>query len=176
MNTVRSWIALIAGTVAAGGCAPLSTVDSDAQPVEKPAPPRAESPAVQITARPSIPVTSDAENLLAYYQQMRTLSGSDLGREHEIARKAYARSRTEFNRVRFAMMLSLPNTPFNDNGRALELLEPISRNPNGQLHGLAVLLVAHLQERRRLDSSVQGLQKKLDALKSLERSMIERTR
>jgi hypothetical protein len=167
MRPVLRLLVMAAGAALAAGCAPLPTV-------EKEEPRRPEKQAAVV--RPGTPVPSDVESLLAYYQQVKALSGSELGREHETARQAYARSRTEFNRVRFAMMLSLPNTAFSDDGRALELLEPVSRNFNGQLHGLASLLVGHLQERRRLDSNVQGLQHKLDALKSLERSMIERKR
>jgi hypothetical protein len=56
------------------------------------------------------------------------------------------------------------------------MLEPVARNTNGQLQGLAYLLLTHLQERKRLDANTQALQQKLDALRSLERSMIERKR
>ena len=117
---------------------------------------------------------SDAESLLLYYQHIRKLPGPELGREHDAARQALSRSRSDFNRVRFAMMLSLSSTSFNDEARALELLDPVSKNPGGQLGGLAYLLISQLQERRRLDANAQGLQQKLDALRSLERSLIER--
>ena len=78
--------------------------------------------------------------------------------------------------MRLALLFSLPGTALSDEQRALELLDPVARNPGGQLHGLAVLLAANLQERKRLDANTQGLQQKLDALRSLERSMIERKR
>lgn len=120
--------------------------------------------------------SSDAESLLLYFQHVRKLPGAELGKEHEAARQAYARARSDFNRVRFAMLLALPNTPFGDEQRALELLDPVAKNQNGQLQGLAYVLVSQIQERRRLDASAQGLQQKLDALMSLERSMIERKR
>lgn len=119
---------------------------------------------------------SDAESLLLYHQHVRKLSGAELGREHDTARQAYSRSRSGFNRVRFAMVLSLANTTFNDDARALELLYPVSKNPGGHLSGLAYLLISQLQERKRLDAAAQGLQQKLDALRSLERSLIERKR
>lgn len=119
---------------------------------------------------------SNAESLLLYYQHVRKLSGAELAREHETALQAYTGSPSDFSRVRLAMVLSLPNTAFSDEGRALELIEPVSRNQDGQLRGLAYLLAVHLQERRRLAANAQGLQQKLDALKSLERSMIERKR
>ena len=101
---------------------------------------------------------------------------ADLNREYDTARQAYNRGRLDYNRVRFAMMLSLPNTPFNDDGRALDVLEPIVRKGDGRLYPLAQLLGSQIQEQKRLNASVQGLQQKLDALKSLERSIIERSR
>ena len=134
-----------------------------------------QEPAPWVQAGSPQPAT-DAESLLLYYQHVRKLSGAELGREHDTARQAYSRSRSDFNRIRFAMMLSLSNTSFNDEARALELLEPVSKNPGGHLNGLAYLLTSQLQERKRLDANAQGLQQKLDALRSLERNLIERKR
>jgi hypothetical protein len=119
---------------------------------------------------------SDAESLLLYFQHVRKLSGADLSREHDAARQAYARARTDFNRVRLAIALSLPGTSFYDETRALDLYDTVAKHEGGRLQGLALLLGWHLQEQKRLTASAQGLQQKLDALRSLERSMIERSR
>ena len=166
MNPLR--IAALAGLVAAlAGCGVLRDMEAgSAEPWVKPD-----------TPRPA----SDLDSLLLYFQHIKKLSGAELGREHDNARQAYARTRSELNRVRLAMMLSLPNTAFNDEPRALELLDPVVKNPQTSLHGLAFLLAAYIQEQKRLDGNVQnlqqnlhGLQQKLDALKSLERSLTER--
>ena len=119
---------------------------------------------------------SDAESLLLYFQHIRTLSGADMSREYEAARQAYARALTDFNRLRLAMMLSLPGTAFYDDTRALDLCDTVAQHEGGRLQGLALLLGSNLQEQKRLTASAQGLQQKLDDLKSLERSMIERSR
>jgi hypothetical protein len=119
---------------------------------------------------------SDVESLVLYFQHIRTLAGSEAGREHEAARQAYARSRTDFNRVRLAMILSLRGTAFTDEAGALGLLETVAKHEGGRLQGLAVVLGASLKEQQRLAASAQELQQKLDALKSLERSMIERSK
>jgi hypothetical protein len=119
---------------------------------------------------------SDVESLLLYFQHVRTLAGPEAAREHEAARQAYARSRTDFNRVRLAMVLSLPGTTFTDEARALGLLETVAKHEGGRLQGLAVVLGASLKEQQRLAAGAQELQQKLDALRSLERSMIERNR
>jgi len=119
---------------------------------------------------------SDVESLVLYFQHIRKLTDPDLGREHESARQTYHRARSDFNRVRYAMVLSLPNSTFGDDGRALDLLEPVAKNRGGRLQGIAAMLGSHIQEQQRLNTSVQGLQQKLDALKSLERAMLERSR
>jgi hypothetical protein len=126
--------------------------------------------------QPGGPSVTDVESLVLYFGYIRKLSAADLNREYDTARQAYNRGRLDYNRVRFAMLLSLPNTPFNDDGRALDVLEPVVRKGNGRLYPLAQMLGSHIQEQKRLTASVQGLQQKLDALKSLERSIIERSR
>jgi len=119
---------------------------------------------------------SNVESLLLYYRHIGKLEESQLSREHEIASNAYAREGTDFNRVRLAMLLGLPNSALSDSTRALELLEPVTKGEGGEFSALAALLAAQLHERKRLDANAQDLQQKLDALKSLERSMMERKR
>lgn len=146
--------------LALAGCGVLRDIETaGTEPWVKPAAPR---PA------------SDVESLLLYFQYIKGLPVAELGKEHDNARQAYAKAHSEFNRVRLAMVLSQPGTPFNDGPRALELLEPVAKNQRAPLHGLAFLLSAHIQEQKRLDGNVQDLQHKLDALKSLERSLSER--
>jgi hypothetical protein len=160
--TNRLFLLVILCTAIVAGCGVLRI----AEPLEP-------APWVQAGApRPA----SDAESLLLYFQHIRKLSGADLTREYEAARQAYARARTDFNRVRLAMVLSLPGTAFYDETRALDLCDSVAKHEGGRLQGLALLLGSHLQEQKRLTASAQGLQQKLDALKSLERSMIERNR
>lgn len=119
---------------------------------------------------------SDSESLLLYFQHIRKLSSADLSREYEAARQSYARARTDFNRLRLAMVLSLPGTAFYDDARALDLCDTVAKHEGGRLQALGLLLGSHLQEQKRLTASAQGLQQKLDALRTLERSLIERSR
>lgn len=132
---------------------------------------------------PGGPPATDVENLVQYFSYIRKLPAGDLTREYDTARQAYNRGRSEYSRVRFAMLLSLPSAPFSDDGRALDVLDPVLRKGDGRLYPLAQMLGAHIQEQKRLNeeqkrlnANVQGLQHKLDALKSLERSIIERSR
>ena len=113
---------------------------------------------------------ADAESLLMYYEYVRKLPAAERGKDNETARQLYTKSRSDFNRVRYAISLSVPGTSFNDDARALDALEPLLRNQDAVLHNLAYMVSAQIQEQRR----GQGLQQKLDALKSLEKSLIER--
>jgi hypothetical protein len=154
-----------------------SAVPGEAQEREA----RIEPEAVPRTEIPARTRADDVERLLSYFEQIRKLPAADLARENEGARAAFTRTRSEFDRMRLAMLLSLPNTALSDDQRAADLLEPLVKNENSSLHGLALVMSAHLQERRRLETgmqnlqqNVQGLQQKLDALMSLERSLIDR--
>ena len=136
-------------------------------------PPRAEIPA-RIRSE-------DLERLLSYFEHVRKLPAAELVRESESARAAFMRGRADFDRMRLAILISIPNTALNDDQRAADLLDPLVKNQSSSLHGLALVMSAHLQERRRLETGMQGLQQnvqrlqqKLDALMSLERSLIDR--
>jgi len=133
--------------------------------IEAPPPPRAPT----IVYKPS-----DVDILVNEFQRLRKLPGSDIAREQEAARQALLQSRSDTARVRYAMTLALPGTVPGDDARALETLEPVVRNGSSALNGLAVLLASYIQEQRRLGAQVQALQQKLDALRSLERSLSER--
>lgn len=160
-------LALACGLVAGCGLLPMGQPEPE---------PGLETVAPAPVQAPSLRRASDVETLVVYYQHLRRLAPLELGREHEAARQALLASRSDYNRVRMGMLLSLPGAALADEPRALELLEPVARNSATELAGLAGLLVANLQERRRLDANAQGLQQKLDALRALERSMLEKKR
>ena len=113
---------------------------------------------------------SDSESLLMYFEYVRKLPAPDLAREHDAVRQLFAESRSDFNRVRYAMVLSVPGAAFGDDARAQEVLDPLLKNPDAALHNVAFVANAQIQEQRR----GKGLQQKLDALKALEKNLIER--
>lgn len=112
----------------------------------------------------------NSESLLMYFEYVRKLQSSELAREHDAVRQLYAASRTDFNRVRYAMLLSIPGTAFYDDVRALDALDPLLRNQNAALRGLAVIVSAQIRDQRR----AQGLQQKLEGLRLLEKNLLER--
>jgi hypothetical protein len=172
-------LAIIAGLLCAAlaGCGILPGLEDQESPAPEQSVPdqSAQTPAPK--ARPDARrAHSEVDDLLVYFQYLRKMSTADLAREHDAVRQAFLYSRTDFDRMRLAVLLSLPGTSVTDEQRALELLEPVARNQSAKLGPLAVLLASNLHERKRLDASAQGLQQKLDALMLLERNMIERKR
>ena len=160
------------------GCEALRP--SQSQPPQAPKPDVAKpvEPPVAAKVEPTKPV-SEVESMLAYFDYIRRLPPAELGREHDSARQAFAGNRSDAARLRLALLLSLPNAPFKEEAKALELLEPMVKDTRSQytpLRGFAFLLAVLVSEQRKLGSSVQGLQEKLEALKSLERSLNERER
>jgi hypothetical protein len=150
-----------------GGCAAPPPVEPEL-PVTEPevnVQPRLPAP---VLVRPAV---SDSDMLLAYFDQVRKLPPADFTRELELVRRLYAnvKGRTDVLRMRYAMLLAA-SPALADDARAAELLDPVLKGADANVRGLALLLSAQLQEQRR----VHALQQKLDALLSLDKTLIER--
>jgi hypothetical protein len=161
--------------------APVAIAKPASDPAEAPPPTPAPEP---------IPAarTSEVETLIADFQRLRRLPAAELAREQETARQVFSQARTDASRVRLAMAMAVPGSPPGEDVRALELLDPLVKNPGASLHGLAFMIATYIQDQRRLASqlqssqqnvhalqqNLQALQQKLDALMSLERSLTER--
>jgi hypothetical protein len=120
---------------------------------------------------------SEADSLLSYFEYLRRLPAAELAKEQEAVRVLFARTRTDYVRVRFAIASSTPGGSRFDDGRALEALAPLLKNADAPLHGIAFMVGAQIQEQRRAQEEqrrAQALNEKLDALKQLEKQMIER--
>ncbi len=165
MNIRRGWLVLPALLLA--GCIAAPTADPGNVTVA----PAADPGIVAVTPPVFEDRSDDVTKVLTYYAHLRQLTGAELAREHESARRALAKTRSDANRLRYALLLTLPGAPPTEEPRVQELLEPVTRNGDSALRGLAILMTAFLQEQRRLETGAQGLQQKLDALLTLERNM-----
>lgn len=149
------------------------------------------SPPTQVATvqpAPASPVNEEDQQalaLLADLQRYVLEPGEDLKRELAGAAAALARTRSDANRVRVAMLLTLPAAGPPDDARALTLLEPlVARNSNGTaspLKQIAAVLYGQITERTRILREEQkrtaAAQEKLDALRAVERSLLlERSR
>jgi hypothetical protein len=148
---------------------------SAVQPIDK-------STTANLVPSPTTWTSSGGANaLLVYFDQIRSLSAPELAREIERARKNYAKDRSAFYQLQYAITLSVPG---GDSRLAQQLLAPLLKE-NGRLtkplHALAAMLSVDLAERQRLEESLQAqirradeLDNKLEALKDIERKMLQR--
>jgi len=115
--------------------------------------------------------------LIGYAQAAAALPAEEQQRELNASNQVFSRNRGIFWRVKLAVLLSLPGTAFNDDARAASLLEPLaSANgiPPGPMRQFAGLLYTQVNERLREQRRTAQLKEQLDALKAIERTIIQR--
>jgi len=107
----------------------------------------------------------------------------DLRRELAAANQAVNRARTDANRIRLAVLMTLPAAGPPDDARALALLDSVFGKSAGTspVKQLAVVLYLQIAERTRgvaeERKKTAAAQEKLDQLRAVERSLlIERSR
>ena len=168
---------------------------------------RYDASARQATGQPS-----NVDGYLAYFRYTSSLSGEELKKEYTVVNQAYVKTKNDNSRLQLAFLLSLPNTGFRDDSRALSLLKEFlanKANDSSQLKDFALLLSAYIAEHKRqeeklkteqsrneeLEQKIEGLndklkteqthseelgqkleelEQKLEALKGIEKSIIER--
>jgi len=155
-----------------------------------PPPPSTPPPPSQVaTAQPTLspPVNEEDQQALALLGDLQRYASDpadDLRRELVGANAALARTRSDANRIRVAMLLTLPAAGPPDDARALTLLEPLvvrGNSASSPLKQIASVLYAQIVERTRSLREEQKrtavAQEKLDALRAVERSLLlERSR
>jgi type IV secretory pathway VirB10-like protein len=169
---------------------------AEAAPKPEPPAPPATPPPIQppppvvivqeVAPGPNPPVNEEEQQtiaLLADLQKYATSSAEELRRELASATQAVVRSRTEVNRVRLAVLITLSAAGPTDDARALGLLESVvGKAPvNTPIRQLAAVLYAQIAERVRNVAEerkkTQQAQEKLDQLRAVERSLLlERNR
>ena len=97
-------------------------------------------------------------------------------RELAAATDSFNRERGAAARLRLALLLAQPGSAINDDARALVLLEPYAAaNPNGgALVQLGALLQAQVADRLREQKRAQQLKEQIDALRAVDRNLMER--
>lgn len=157
---------ILAITLLLVGCAALNGANKATLPPPPPSPPW-----IRGDMQKNI---SDTESLLIYLEYIKRMSKTALRHEYENVKLTLTQAKTEFNMMRQALLLSLPNSGFNDDVRALENLESIVKNSHSQLRPLASVIYSYLAEEQMLEERVRNLEGKIEALKMLERSLSDR--
>lgn len=161
-------------------------------PAPTPAPaPSVQSPApiiiVQEAAPATPPLNEEEQQTLALLADLQRYAGApadELRRElAAVAQASNPRVRTDANRIRLAVLLTMPAAGAPDDARAMALLESVSGKANGPspLKQLATVLYAQIAERARNVGEERKrsalAQEKLDQLRAVERSLLlERSR
>lgn len=156
-------------------------------PVPQPVPPAPAAPVAAEQPSPSAAPVNEEEQqtiaLLADLQRYTGESNEELRRDLAAAVQALNRARTEPNRIRVAVLLTLPGAGPPDDARAIALLESVSGKTPGMspIKQLAAVLLAQIAERMRGMSEERkksaAAQEKLDQLRAVERSLLlERNR
>jgi hypothetical protein len=172
-----------------GITAPLIRVEVDPAP-ERIAQAPAQTPTPG-TAAPEAPGASPANEdeqqtlaLLVDLQRYATAPADELRRElASVIQAGNPRVRTDVNRIRLAVLLTMPNAGPPDDSRALGLLESVAGKTGGAspLKQLAMVLYSQVAERVRNVAEERKrtalAQEKLDQLRAVERSLLlERSR
>jgi len=128
----------------------------------------------------SAPVTeymkenAEVSALLAYYQELLDLPADDLKREHQNISQSFSRDRSELARVKLALLLCGPGTPWRDDVKLLTLIEgSASRKapPDSPRRQFVVLLQKLVSEHHREQKRADELQQKLDSMLTIERRL-----
>ena len=160
---------LIVGMLLLAGCQTQAPA-----PVEK-----ASVPSTPVLSEESIQEESRAlAELMHYAARVSHMSAEEQKREVPVLTQAMGRDRSLASRLKLSLLLSQPGGAVQDDGRASSLLEAYA-NPGanfGPLRQFAAFLHAQLAERMRGARRAEQLKEQLEALRAVERSIIERGR
>ncbi|MBL8308984.1 MAG: hypothetical protein JNL19_01040 [Burkholderiales bacterium] len=185
------------GLLSLGGCA--TAPDSPLAPKQPPAPPVTQTVYVPVyvevekpapTPPPPEPIRLPEDqdqtlSLLAEMTRASNASAEDLRKELVAAGALFNKERSHVNRLRYAWLSALLGPAAGDDARLQGLLEPLLAKGSGlvtthPLRPVADLLLAQIAERgrqvREEQKRADALQQKLDALKAIERQMLDRER
>jgi len=116
--------------------------------------------------------------LVNYANRVAAMSAGEQRREREWAQAAQAKDKSALARVRLGLLYALPSSAIQDDARALTLLEASDPAPAGAVAQIAQLVAAQVRDRQRQMQEEQrkgdALRQQLDALKAIERSILER--
>lgn len=172
--------AALALTFAGCGSAPKS---SQTQPVPPPVAQTAPTPAPMPPPAPAVPLIvinssgDEISDVLAYHQWATQAGPGEFAKAVDQMKQAFAQTKSPVYRVQLALLLSMPNSPLRDDELALSLLKDWlkeTRPPYSGLRAFASYLSGVIETNRDKDKRVDALQKKLEAIKSMERSLIQR--
>jgi len=173
----------LAGMLALGAVLALSAALPACAPIAvRPA----VSAAAQCPPRPEIPLGT--RDMLRYHACLDRLPAADAAAQYAAVSRQFAQTNGESDRIKLALLLARPDTPFHDTPAALKLLKEWPEAPRASstgLRDLAGVLAMLLEGQQHSDDEVTDLKKalaaekarsaylqdKIDAVKNLETDM-----
>ena len=146
-------------------------------------PPASQPPLEPLTEPPTVPATTEPteeqqlSSVLVDLQRYGTMNADEVRREQNAVTQTLARQRTDFNRIRLAVLLTLAKTQ-QDDQRAMQLLETVVKSNPGSpaAKQLAAVVQVQVAERVRAvrdeQQKADAAQKKLEALRNMERDLL----
>jgi hypothetical protein len=148
------------------------------------------NPVISPTHPIQVAVPSQLDKLMQYYEFLQEKTGAELVQEFNTVKMNFMHNNSDGNRIRYILLLSLPNAEFRNISDALSLLIEWPQDEQ-QLTSLDIfrkLLTQLLTEQQHLNSTVRNfseklkaaegysekLQKKVDDIKDMEKSLIRR--
>ncbi|MHB1247357.1 MAG: dihydrolipoamide acyltransferase [Sulfuriferula sp.] len=141
---------------------------------------------------PPLIATSQVEELMMYYDFLRKQPVPEVVKEYDKARQNLAQAKTDVNRMRVALLLAMPNTPFHDTAAASSLLNEVGKDAKAQssTRGLVSMMTMLISEQQRANNTADDLSQKLkdeqkradtlqtqvDGIKNMEKNLIRRDR
>ena len=146
-------------------------------------PPAIQSPLEPLSEPPTTPATTEPTDeqqlasVLVDLQRYGAMSPDEARREQSVVNQMMARQRTDYNRIRLAVLLTLSKTP-QDDQRAMQLLDSVIKgNPSAPAaKQLAAVVQVQVAERVRAvrdeQQKADAAQRKLEALRNMERDLL----
>jgi len=147
------------------------------------APPVVQMQLEPLTEPPTTPATTEPTeeqqlaSVLADLQRYGAMTPEELRREQNTVTQLLTRQRTDFNRIRLAVLHTLAKTP-QDDQRAVQLLDGVVKNNPGSpaAKQLAAVVQVQVAERMRAvrdeQQKADAAVKKLEALRNMERDLL----
>ena len=129
---------------------------------------------------PAPGIKSESDGLIDYYLTMRKAPKEKVMKEYGEANRLAQANPTAMNRIRLALLLSLPVTALQDSSRALNLLQDTikeEKEDENALRNLANLLQSHFYRESRHDENMQRAredQKRLESLTTKQDEAIQK--
>jgi len=168
---IKRTAALVALALAA--CALVEPPTQTPAPVVEPTAPKPPATAPAPAPAPEVDESRQVAELLGYYQRVASFGPDDQKRELATATQAFNRERSNANRVRLALLYSIPGGATQDDARAAQLLEPVAGG-NGALRQLAGLVHAQVTDRGKTQKRADQLKDQVEQLRAIEKQLLER--